>query len=444
MAIENVKAGLICVGLEGERNDLGRQFHETAKNELTNIGIEIVNPDSIFTLTGEDVRRQTEQCLALGAQSMVYLAGTWLLAQHVVDAVRELKVPFGIWGIPEAASFSSVGANVLHGTLDEMGIPHWLFYGMPNDREVLRQIKNFTKAAWVKRKLSTARMGVLGGRAISAYPTTADPIQIKKVFGTEAEHIDQMVLLEKAKNIPEEKCAALAERIREKYHSAKVPQETLKKCSGVYYALKEMIEEYALDMVTVKCIGEFMDSYCSCCIALSMLNDEGYLCGCQCNLNALLSGYILTALSGEPHFFGDVNMVDTKEGVARMIHCGSAPGKLAGGYQDIDIVEQYEYMGAGRGACTFFCCREGDVTFGTLGRKNGEYVMNIASGSAFKKPKEELAAVRTWVQAFIRLQCDPMEFYKNLRCNHSVFGYGCHEEALVMLCEMLGIQAITY
>lgn len=439
-----VKTGLICVGLKGERNDLGGQFHEAAKRAFKDMGIEIVNPDSTFTLTGEDVKKQTEECLASGAQSIVYLAGTWLLACHVVDAVREIKVPFGIWGIPEAASFSSVGANVLHGTLDEMGISHWLFYGMPDDRDVLGHIESFAKAAAIKSMLACTRMGVLGGRAISAYPTAADPTQIKKIFGTEVEHIDQMVLLKKAENIAEEKCKALVSRIRERYGSADVDEETLKKCASIYYALKEIIEEYSLNMVTVKCIGEFMDSYCSCCIALSMLNDEGYICGCQCNLNALLSGYILSALSNEPHFFGDVNMVDIKEGVARMIHCGSAPGKLAESYKDIDIVEQYEYMGAGRGACTLFCLKEGDVTFGTLGRKNGEYVMNIASGKAFKKPKDELKAVRTWVQAFIKLQCDPLEFYKNLRCNHSVFGYGSHEETLVILCEMLGIQAITY
>ena len=99
-----VKTGLVCVGLDGERNDLGGQFHEAAKRAFKNIGIEIVNPDSTFTLTGEDVKDQTEECLSSGAQSIVYLAGTWLLACHVVDAVREIKVPFGIWGIPEAAS----------------------------------------------------------------------------------------------------------------------------------------------------------------------------------------------------------------------------------------------------------------------------------------------------------------------------------------------------
>ena len=57
-----VKTGLICVGLKGERNDLGKQFHEEAKKAFYDIGIEIVNPDSSFTLTGEDVRKQTEEC----------------------------------------------------------------------------------------------------------------------------------------------------------------------------------------------------------------------------------------------------------------------------------------------------------------------------------------------------------------------------------------------
>ena len=71
-----VKTGLVCVGLDGERNDLGGQFHEAAKRAFKNIGIEIVNPDSTFTLTGEDVKDQTEECLSSGAQSIVYLAGT--------------------------------------------------------------------------------------------------------------------------------------------------------------------------------------------------------------------------------------------------------------------------------------------------------------------------------------------------------------------------------
>ena len=45
---------------------------------------------------------------------------------------------------------------------------------------------------------------LIGGRAISAYTTAADPNQIKEVSGTEVEHIDQLILLEKARGIREE------------------------------------------------------------------------------------------------------------------------------------------------------------------------------------------------------------------------------------------------
>lgn len=438
---DKIKLGLICVGLEGERNDLGQQFHETAKRMLACRGFDIVNGESSFTLTGEEVREQTRICTERGADSVVYMTGTWILAQHVTDAVRDLKIPFGIWGIPEAASFSSVGANVLHGTFDEMGQKHQLFYGMPDDDAVLDEVSDFARAAFIKSRLAKTRLGILGGRAISAYPTTADPIQIKKIFGVEVEHIDQMILLQKAEKMSSEECGRILKNIREKYGSVEVPENTLEKCVRVYLALKEIIMQYDLDMISVKCIGEFMDSYTSCCLALSMLNDEGCVCGCQCNINAIISGYILTKLSGSPHFFGDVNMVDVKESTARMINCGSVPGRLAENRKDIHIVEQYAYMGAGRGACTYFCCKEGSVTFGTLGRKEGQYVMHIAEGTAFKKPLAELESVRTWAQAFIKLHCDPVKFYKNLRCNHSVFVYGNYGNVLRKLCELLDIKA---
>ena len=440
MTSKRIKLGLICVGLDGERNDLGQQFYETAKESLEKKGLEIVNRACAHTLTGEEVRRQTDFCMEHGADAILYMTGTWILAQHVTDAVRELQVPFGIWGIPEAASFSSVGANVLHGTFDEMGIRHQLFYGMPDDERVLGEISDFAQAAAVKKKLSQARLGVLGGRAISAYPTTADPIQVKKIFGVEIEHIDQMVLLQKAEQKSTEERSALVDRIKKRYGSVQVPEETLKKSASVYLVLKEIIAQNKLDMVSVKCIGEFMDSYCSCCLALSMLNDEGYICGCQCNINAMISGYILSELSGSPHFFGDVNMVDPGTAEARMINCGSVPGRLAENDKEIRIVEQYEYMGTGRGACTYFCCKEGPVTFGTLGRKEGRYIMHIASGTAVQKPLSELEHVRTWAQAFIKLDGDPLMFYRNLRCNHSVFAYGEYRNVLRTLCGLLQIE----
>ena len=137
-----------------------------------------------------------------------------------------------------------------------------------------------------------------------------------------------------------------------------------------------------------------------------------------------------------------VNTVIKKEGVARLINCGSIPGRLAQSMEDVKIVNQYEYMGKGRGACTFFCCKEGDVTFGTLGRIHGRYVMSIAEGQAFQEPMEKLAEVRTWAQGFVRLNCDPMKFYENLRSNHCAACYGKCMPELIEFCRIAGIEYI--
>ncbi len=443
MEENKAKIGLVCIGLQGERLDLAESFLKEAKRELSKRNLYIISAD-IYTLQGDEVVWQTKHCVKEGADAIVYLIGTWILADHVINAVYALKTPFGIWGIPEPASFSSVGANVLHGSLGEMDISHELFYGNICDAEVLDEIENFAYAARTQKKLRKARMGLIGGRTISAYPTTADPNQIKKMFGVEVEHIDQLVLLKKAESVSGEAANALLETAEQQYGIIETSKERLKKALTIYIALKEIIKEYGLDMLSVKCIGEFMDEYCSACLALSMLNDEKFTATCQCNINATISSYILSQLSGNRCFFGDVNVVLKEDNTARIINCGSIPGKLAKTYQDIRLVTQYEYMGTGRGVCTLFCCKPGKVTFGTLGRVNGVYEMNIATGEAFEQPMEELKKVRNWAQGFIKLDCDSMKFYRNIRCNHSVMTYGIIEKQILHLCRMLDIKAVTY
>ncbi|MBQ9942045.1 MAG: hypothetical protein IJP03_03450 [Christensenellaceae bacterium] len=436
-----VKIGLICVSLQGERTDLAQDFLRRARETISQTEIELFCADEV-TLDGQQVKDQQKAIEAAGADAIIYMCGTWLLSTHIVDAAKETKLPIAVWGLPEPISFSSVGCNAVHGTLDEMGIAHKLLHGMPEDEKVKREICAFAKAAWVRRKLACARMGIIGGRAICAYPTAADPNQVKAVFGTEVEHIDQLLVLEKARGVPDEKAKKWMEETLPRYGKVEAKEETLLKSAKIYFALKEIAEEHELNMLSIKCIGEFLDAYASCCLPLSVLNDEGLTVQCQCNINALLSGYIMNLLSGGPSYFGDINTVDEREGIARLINCGSIPGKLAQSHKDIHVVEQYDYMGLGGGACTLFCMKEGRVTFGTLGRVEGQYVMSIAGGEAFVQPKEVLTPVRSWAQGFVKLDCDPVVFYRNIRCNHSVVAYGDYREELKEICRQSGIFAL--
>jgi L-fucose isomerase-like protein len=173
-----------------------------------------------------------------------------------------------------------------------------------------------------------------------------------------------------------------------------------------------------------------------------MLNDDGLPAICQSNINAAISFYILSLLSEDPPFFGDIGYVDKMTGVAHLINCGSLPGRLASSSGEIELNNQYEYMGAGRGVCTFFCCKPGPMTFGTLGRINGEYIMHVSKGEAFSEPAEKLLSVRTWAQGFVKLHDDPKKFFHNLRSNHSVAAYGNFSDELIELCNLLNIPVV--
>jgi len=438
------RAGLVTVSLDGERTDLAKKIAISARDNLIKNGINVVGNNELI-LKGSDVIKSVEYAKKQKADCIIYLVATWVYAPDIITAVQMINMPTIIWGVPEPASFSSVGANVIHGSLDELGLKHKLAYGDTNDVETINEILAFSRAAMAVQSLKMSRLGLIGGgHTIGSYPTSSDPNQIKRIFGVEVEHVDQLVLLERAKAIKENEAHHIYEEIKQEYGLINVPDEAMIKSIKVYVALKQMVQDYKFNFVAVKCLEEFISTFTSCCLAVALINDDGIVTACQGNLNAALSMMIMNILTGQPVIFSDVNVIEKKTGIARLVNCGSMPPSLAKKKKEVDWGYQYEYMGQGRGACTVFCCKAGKVTFGTLGRIKGDYVMQIATGEAFEKPKEALAEVRDiWPQAFIKLNCKPLDFYYNLRSNHSVVGYGDVTQELIYLCDLLDIQPIV-
>lgn len=434
--------GLITVSLDGERTDLAKQFEMSALVSLKKSGLEVLENPSLC-LNGADVLRAVENAKNKRVDCIVFLIGTWVYAPDIISAIQQFHLPVVVWGIPEPASFSSVGANVIHGTLDELGIKHLLVYGMPDDKETVDSIISYAWASMVKNILYTSKFGLVGGRSLGMYPSTVDSIQIKRIFGVEIEHIDQLLLVETARKIEDIKAKSFYEEFKKEYGNIDVPDDVMLKSIKVYIALKKIIEDYKLDFLGVKCLEEVINIYVSCCLAISLCNDDGVPTACQSDINAALAMKILNLLSNKATVFADVNMVDKKEGVARLVNCGTMATTLAETKRDVDWGYQYEYMGHARGACPTFCCKPGEVTFCGLSRIKGDYVMQIATGNAFLQPNDVFAEDRDiWPHAFISLDCNPSNFYQAIRSNHIVVGYGNMKKELQFLCDLMDIKAI--
>ena len=60
--MENMKIGLICVGLEGERNDIAEENRKKAEERLRQAGLIVISLQDGVTRTGEEVRAGVQRC----------------------------------------------------------------------------------------------------------------------------------------------------------------------------------------------------------------------------------------------------------------------------------------------------------------------------------------------------------------------------------------------
>ena len=443
MCLVAPKVGLVTVSLQREETKLASKWDLLAYEKLKEAGLEVMHREEL-ALTVQSTLETAKKFRDEGVCCLIFLVGTWVYTPQIVTTVKEVRLPFILWALPDPKSFSLTGAGVVHGSLDELGIKHKFIYGSPENPEIIDEIAKYSKAAMVVRHLSKSRFGMFGGRTGGMYTATADMAQVKHVLGVEYDQVDQHRLIIEAQNVPDGKAEEVLNRIESEFGRIEPPHDVMMRSVKLYLALKKIISDDNYDFVGVKCMPEVADNYASCCLAVSLTNDDGIVTSCECDVNAALTMQILKLLAGAPVLFADVNHIDMNEKVLRLANCGSIPTGLAKSRKDVDLGTQYEYLSKAGGVTTVFCCKSGRVTLARLARIKGQYVMQIATGEAFERPKEEFKEARgKWPHVFIRLDGNPEEFLQNCRSNHHHMVYGDIKEELLAICDILTIKPIV-
>jgi len=436
------KIGLITVSLPRERVDLARHWNTLAREELEKAGLEVLYREQLAFTVDETVNT-AKSMERDGADSIIYLLGTWIYAPQVVTSAQEVTIPTVLWSPRDAAAFSLTGAGVTHGSLDEVGVKHKFVYGSPKDTEVIGDITSFARAAMVVNRMKRQKLGLIGGRVAGMYTTMVDMAQVKSIFQVEIEHVDQYRVILEAENVLRKTVEKTIKKIRKEFGKIYPPEEKLLCSARLYHAVRKIVKEDRYDFIGIKCQDEVIGNYVSYCLPVCMLNDDGIVTACESDLNAALTMQMLHLLTDLPVLFADVNDVDLKEKILRLVNCGSIASSLATSRKDVDLGLQYEYLGRQQGCTTIFCCKPGRVTLARLSRVKGKYVMLIATGEAFQQPKERFKEVRdVWPHAFVKLDGNPKTLVQNVRSNHMHMAYGDVKEELLKICELLDIEAI--
>ncbi|MBD3307565.1 hypothetical protein GF339_14110 [candidate division KSB3 bacterium] len=437
------RVGVLTLSLPRERTDLAQAFGQAAAEALQARGFEVLTP-------ADDLAFDTSQCLAAvrtfqenDADAVLILLGTWVFAPTVVDTMQACDLPFGIWAEDNPGSFSLTAGGIVHGSLDELGLPHRFFYGSPQSKSLIDEIAAFITGAACARALQGQRLCVVGGRVMGMYTTMVDIMQIKNLFGVEIEHIDTVRVYLAAEQLSPDAVAECRDWLAQTFGNILITDERLDKSIRLYLALKQILEADGYRLAAIKCQEEMINCYSSFCLATSLLNDAGLTLACESDVNAALTMRLLQTASGGIALFGDINHLDFEANALRIVNCGSMPTLMAESRKDVDLATQYEYMGDAPGATTVLAVKDAPVTLARLSRIKGKYVMVAVEGHSQPLPRERFKEAREfWPHAYIKLHCQAQNLIPLLRSNHMHACFGNHLSALKAFCALKGIECL--
>lgn len=269
------------------------------------------------------------------------------------------------------------------------------------------------------------RLGVVGRPSDWLIASNADRAAVRKGLGVELVDIGMDVLLDKlAKKDSDTRACGTPEPAAE---PALKVAEAIPGAERIYLALREIVEEYGLSGLTLRCFDLLGTVHNTGCLALARLNAEGFPASCEGDVPALLSMLVARRVTGKSGFQANPSRIDPETGEMIFAHC-TIP---------FDMVDSFRFdthyeSGIGVGIRGHF--PEGPVTVfklsGDLGRcfaAEGELVRNQA----------EADLCRTQVVVRLRPE-DARYFLTDPIGNHHVIVPGHCAEALRKACGQVG------
>lgn len=440
--------------------------HAAAAAFFEGLAIELV-ADTAVARTKEQIDSQVDALKAAGVEVFVAHTPCWTSPNLVVRGIQRLNLPTVLVGNKHPGTHSTVGLLGAGGTLSQIGYPH-MRLRQDFDETLAEKVMPFFRAAAVKARLQGKMFGLFGGRSLGIDTGTFDPMQWKKLFGVDTEHIDQLEIIRRAELVPKadtEKMMTWLTHSAGKvaYNDDKFTPEKLAFQVRCYLATMAIIGEMGLDFVAIKCMPDLTTHFVPQCISAALLPSpydadgkrDPIMMACEADGDAALTMEILKEISGGlPVLFMDVSYIDDNSGTFYFPNCGAFCSWYAARSDDpVENMQRLELRPANRpagGAITYFTTAPGEMTLARLFRENGRYVMGIIRGETVNISDEErdaFVAARGSHQlptAFLKLDVDVERLISGFGSNHVMGVAGDRVEELLHFCELMDIKPQFY
>ncbi len=455
------KFGFIVFGVhkDGLTDPMGKAFIdasivEKSKRALSDSGVEIVEHDIVIATKEESRIALARMKQDPTIDGIVLFSGTWVWAAHLAAAVRDYAMTgraIVLWTHPGSQGWRPVGGLVMHGALMEIGIRHKFVYGEANDPAEIARIRSYCRAAHLKARLNMATIGTFGGRGMGQTCGAADPSQWMRTFGVDIDSRDTTDLIREAEAVSRKEIDDLYPRLKRLFGA--LPEETIvnERSIRLYLAMKKIVAREQFDFYTIQSFPGLADDYAATCFMQSMMLEDHVGTSTLGDFNTAMTVNLLTQLSNEPVYYGDLQHIDKRTREIKIIGDGAIPPSLAGkvgpaGFSEHGIPTE----GMAGGLSVRLVCKAGEGVLARLGRVDGEFQMVIARCSIFEPSAEKLHArleecgIPFWPHGFITVHADMDQLLEHWTNEYACLGYGPDLYGdLVDFCFLTGIRAIA-
>ena len=353
-----------------------------------------------------------------------------VIALALTGGIEEMLLGIGEAGKPLIVvahdQLNSLAASIeASSKLREMGNPSWIIGAWtPGARKRIESILRGIEAAL---RFSGMRIGLIGGISPWLVYSKSDPDSLKELFDIELVEVGRDELYSKFESSKVDR--DLMDKVLREAKRVEVSEDDLGEALRVYQALKEIVEEHGLDALTIRCFDLIEDLGTTACLALSLLQDDGIVAGCEGDVPGLLSMILGRLLSGSPIFLANVSEVG--DDYISLAHCTIALSMV----DEYHLLTHFESgMGVGVSGRIYDGGRVTLLRFRPDLRKLRAIRGTILDGN----PSKALAC-RT--QFRIKVRGDPRRILEDPLGNHHVMALGDLVDAVKSFCMLKGIEA---
>lgn len=438
-----------------------RRHETTLADAIERDSLLAMTPASEIIHSAAQARSVAAEMRAAGIEAALFNIPVFAFPNFSLIAARLLEMPVLLSSPKDPALPGLGGIMAAHGAMTQIGIKSVKLWGNPLEEPALQEnLSAFCRASGVVQRLNGSVFGLIGGRSIGMNTGAVSPQEWMRRFGVDVEHIDQLQVVDRARKAdPEEVERAyswMSAKMGRVASSGKAAPEHVKEQIRHYLAMREIIGEYGLDFVALKCHYDLSEYHVTGCVSAMFLNDpydwngpkEPIVLACEADADGALTMQILKLISGHPTLLFDLRSYDFSNQVYVCCNCGAQSSWYAARSSNAEenlalvhlepVISKY----GGGGAHFAYVCKSGEITLARLSRVNGEYRMFIARGEFVDFPREKMAETcSAWPHGYVRMNVAPGDLIDMYNTNHAHVIPGDHVRALRYYCDLMNIPA---